>query len=56
MTRNIILVVEGNVEFIPVLDDIDTDIKVGCSNLILLKECIQLIGRLKWTVCGQNSP
>lgn len=56
MHCDIILVVEGYVEFIPVLYDIDTDVKMGCSNLVLLKERRQLIGRLKWTVCGQNSP
>jgi hypothetical protein len=47
MYRDIILVLEGDVEFLPVLDDIDTDVEVGCSDLVLLKECIQLIGRLK---------
>jgi hypothetical protein len=47
MYRDIILVLEGDVEFLPVLDDIDTDVEVGCSDLVLLKECIQLIGRRK---------
>jgi hypothetical protein len=45
--RDIILVLEGDVEFLPVLDDIDTDVEVGCSDLVLLKECIQLIGGRK---------
>ena len=45
--RDIILVLEGDVEFLPILDDIDTDVEVGCSDLILEKECIQLIGRLE---------
>jgi hypothetical protein len=47
---DIILVGEGNVEFLPILDDIDADVKMGRSNLVLLKECGQLIGRLKWMV------
>lgn len=44
---DIILVGEGKVELIPVLDDIDADVKMGRSDVVLCKECIQLIRRLK---------
>lgn len=53
--RDIILIsLEGDVEFLPVLDDIDADVEVGRSDLVLAKECIQPIGRLK-QACSQNA-
>ena len=49
MYRDVILVnLKGGVELLPVLHDIDPNVEMGRSDLVLLKECIQLIGRLKW--------
>jgi hypothetical protein len=46
MHCNIILVLESNIELIPVLDDIDSNVKVSRPDLVLLKECVKAIGWL----------
>jgi hypothetical protein len=47
MDGDIILIgLEGGIEFLPVLDDIYTDEKVRCLDLILLKKGVESIGWL----------
>jgi hypothetical protein len=46
MHGDITLVLESNVELLPVVDDIGSDVKVGCPDLVLLKECVKVIGWL----------
>lgn len=46
MHGNIILVLESNVELLPVVDDIDSDVKVSRPDLVLLKKCVKVIGWL----------
>lgn len=46
MHGNIILVLESNVELLPVVDDIGSDVKVSRPNLVLLEECVKVIGWL----------
>jgi hypothetical protein len=46
MHGNIILVLESNVELLPIIDDIASDVKVSRLDLVLLKECGKGIGWL----------
>jgi hypothetical protein len=46
MHGNIILVLESKIELLPVIDDIDSDVEVGRPDLVLLKECVKVIGWL----------
>jgi hypothetical protein len=46
MHGNIILVLESNVELLPIIDDIASDVKVSRLDLVLLKECVEVIGWL----------
>jgi hypothetical protein len=46
MHGNIILVLESNVELLPIIDDIAPDVKVSRLDLVLLKECVKVIGWL----------
>jgi hypothetical protein len=46
MHGNIILVLESNIELLPVTEDIDSDVKVSRPDLVLLKECVKVIGWL----------
>jgi hypothetical protein len=46
MHGNIILVLESNIELLPVCDDIGSDVKVSRLDLVLLKECVKVIGWL----------
>jgi hypothetical protein len=50
MHGNIILVLESNIKLLPVTEDIDSDVKVSCPDLVLLKECVKVIGWRKRTV------
>ena len=44
---DVIRILKGEIEFLPIIDDIDSDKEVRRSDLVLLQECIQAIGRLK---------
>lgn len=57
MHGNIILVLESNVELLPIIDDIASDVKVSRLDLVLLQECVKVIGWLYKHVkmASQNS-
>jgi hypothetical protein len=57
MHGNIILVLKGNIELLPVSDDIASDVKVSRLDLVLLEECGKVIGCLYKHVkmASQNS-
>jgi hypothetical protein len=57
MHGNIILVMESNIELLPVIDDIDSNVKVCRPDLVLLKERGEAIGWLNKhvTVVSRNS-
>jgi hypothetical protein len=46
MHSDIILILEGSIEFLPITDDIHPNVEVGRLDLILLKESVESIGRL----------
>ena len=46
MHGNIILVLESNIELLPVLDDVGSNVKVSRPDLVLLKERVKVIGWL----------
>ena len=46
MHGHIILVLESNIELLPVCDDIGSDVKVSRLDLVLLKERVEVIGWL----------
>jgi len=43
MHSDIILVLESNIELLPVIDDIGSDVKVSRFDLVLFKECGKVI-------------
>lgn len=55
---NIILVcLEGHIEFIRIRDDVDSDVKVSCPDVILVKEFVEAIGWLyKHVKTGIRTP
>jgi hypothetical protein len=55
MHGNIILVLESNVELLPVCEDINSNVKVSRPNLVLLKKCVKVIGWLYEDGGSQNS-
>jgi hypothetical protein len=57
MHSNVILVLESNIELLPVIDYIASDVKVSRPDLVLLKECVEVIGWLYKHVkmASQNS-
>ncbi len=46
MHSNVTLVLESNVELLPVTDDVGSDEKVSRLDLVLLQECVEVIGWL----------
>lgn len=46
MHGNSIIVLESNVELLPIIEDVDSDVKVSRRDVILFEERIEVIGWL----------
>jgi hypothetical protein len=58
MNGNIILVcLEGDIELLPIHEDVRSDVKMSCRDFILMKECVEVIGWLckHVKISNQNS-